>query len=404
MRYILGGGLNGLIMAYYNPDFKVIDIKPPKAKDHWTPETRDVMVQLHDTKENRILLDDLKIAYSPKVRDIKYFFNGKIYDSCPEPLVTEYVLKKLGNNKHMLTEDRTLTQASSRFKVLNCNLETVYRVLRKSVEDRIIECDNINGIKSSHIVVDRGTAYSYELLVSTLPAPVFWEKWAGVKPDKLELEFLSSTFLVEKEPPGGVSKDDDFGLMYFVDDRPYHRVSHMSPDKYIYEFTGIHETFPNSSIQRLAQFKTCPHNVPPPNVLFAGRVATWRHWWKIEHTVKMARSRFALEQMWNRQAFFETHFLDFDRPTSELIGDTIYFITCVQEELHEMLRELNCKKWKDQKIKVDRERVLEEYIDAFKFLLSIGSLWGFSIEEISDMFHKKSKKVEEEFFDGELLG
>ncbi|NIW14534.1 MAG: hypothetical protein GWN31_11525, partial [Candidatus Thorarchaeota archaeon] len=47
--------------------------------------------------------------------------------------------------------------------------------------------------------------------------------------------------------------------------------------------------------------------------------------------------------------------------------------------------------------KVDRIKVLAEYIDALKFMITLGNVWGFTPEEVLDEFYRKTEEVETNF-------
>ena len=45
----------------------------------------------------------------------------------------------------------------------------------------------------------------------------------------------------------------------------------------------------------------------------------------------------------------------------------------------------------------DRERVLEEWIDVFKWWLGLGNVWGFTIDDFFREFWRKSLQVEAKY-------
>jgi len=256
--------------------------------------------------------------------------------------------------------------------------------------------DLLQRIDSKVIKLHNAGELEYDQIISTIPANFFWNYWQGRKPEALDLKYGGATFKVCNDAPE--QDDDSFAFAYFADARPYHRVFGLR-DKYVYEFAGKHD-IEDATYLPVSYIKTDKHNIPPDRILFCGRHATWKHWWKIQDTVRLSRSRFTWEHMWNRQAFFQTNFSDLNRDVGELTEDTIYYNTCVVDELHEMLKELNWKKWKPGE-KPDRQKVLVEYVDALKFLMTIGAIWNFDADEIYRTFQQKSKEVEETY---ELLG
>jgi len=140
------------------------------------------------------------------------------------------------------------------------------------------------------------------------------------------------------------------------------------------------------------------NNIPPPNVRFVGRFATWNHTYKIQDVIKDALARYDFISIWNKQKDFNANFFDFNVKDIELQQKlTKDFVLHVEDEAHELLREIN---WKmDQyKIKeIDRVHLLEEWIDIFKYWLGIGNVWGFTLEDFFNEFWRKSKIVDERF-------
>lgn len=78
----------------------------------------------------------------------------------------------------------------------------------------------------------------------------------------------------------------------------------------------------------------------------------------------------------------------------EKIKWTKEYILCASKELYEMLDEIPWKTHRMIKQNENSDNFLEEGIDAFKFLLNIFIVNGYSIDEIIDKFIDKSKVVE----------
>jgi len=73
---------------------------------------------------------------------------------------------------------------------------------------------------------------------------------------------------------------------------------------------------------------------------------------------------------------------------------TKQFILHVEGELHELLAETPWKMHRQMDEGMIRGNVLEEWVDAFKFLLGLANLWEFSAEEIVEEFTRKTAVVE----------
>lgn len=109
----------------------------------------------------------------------------------------------------------------------------------------------------------------------------------------------------------------------------------------------------------------------------------------------------SLKDIWGRQLAFNERFfsdsgLELGRLSpADVSRWTKEFIIHVTDELHELLRETS---WK-MTLRLDtseavRANVLEEWVDAFKFLLGLAQVWGFSPEEVVAEFDRKSTIVE----------
>jgi NTP pyrophosphatase (non-canonical NTP hydrolase) len=61
-------------------------------------------------------------------------------------------------------------------------------------------------------------------------------------------------------------------------------------------------------------------------------------------------------------------------------------------ELGEVLNEINYKQHKQNKV-VDRDHLIEELIDTFKYYLNILLMWGVTPDEFLTKFKTKSQKV-----------
>ena len=65
----------------------------------------------------------------------------------------------------------------------------------------------------------------------------------------------------------------------------------------------------------------------------------------------------------------------------------------------EVLDEIDWKMHKSKTTSLNRENILEECIDVFKFLLGIFYIWEFNSNDFKLMFHQKSETVEKRFED-----
>lgn len=104
----------------------------------------------------------------------------------------------------------------------------------------------------------------------------------------------------------------------------------------------------------------------------------------------------SLKKMWKLQK-------DFNKKVLEKKGAvnqqelTKEYILHLLSECDEILREINWKLHKKHNKVIDKNKLTEELIDAFKYWLSITILWDVSPEEFVKEFERKSQVVEQKF-------
>lgn len=427
MDYILGGGISGLIFAYYNPEFQII-----------TPETGGMLglensfgsMILWDTIETRQLLENLGLPIVPFRANIHYYFNNKIYSEAPKVLRIEYVIKRMKELVNQTTQqDLALsTDETNYIDGLKVDFkELISRLLFFIGEDRIKKGKVEEIQDDSFYLKDTGMPLSdgwikYNYLVSTLPAPAFWWMWKGKGMNNKVEEFncLSTTYVSMDKLKGFVKKilidtgylpEDWEYFVYFLNEFPCHRLARTSTGGCAFQFSG---DISNESIidflqvpkeelkfhtERIGGFITKRDNIPPKNILFLGRNAQWDYKIKIQHVVKVAKySKFIFDFIRNRQTIFNRNFIDFNNLSIEDRQKlTQKWILHLFGEINELMRETNFKMHKQQ-FEINKQNILIEWIDIFKFLLGIADIWGFSNQEIIQAFMEKSGKVENDYY------
>lgn len=115
----------------------------------------------------------------------------------------------------------------------------------------------------------------------------------------------------------------------------------------------------------------------------------------------MGASGTDLAEIWRRQLEFNRRFfaerrLEIGRfSATETSAWTKEFVLHVENELHELLRETSWKMHRRSDASATvRSNVLEEWVDAFKFLLGLAQVWGFDLPELVEEFERKSAVVE----------
>ncbi len=399
-KYILGGGISGLLFAFYNPDYIIIS---PDIGGKLSNEYLAATVLVHDSPETRKLLYDLDLPLKLKTHIIKYCVGGKLKETVTSIERNEIISKKMnlkkeeGSNKR----DKTLSYDDNYIPILDIDYQLLISKLEKRVQrinDKAIRvtCDEI---------ICEKYRFPYNQLISTIPAPAFWKLYKNEK----YLESIPITFVISKTNPLPEEKTV-WDLVYFGDkETPYNRVNSTRDGMYLYEFTGKYE---KSEIQKLLPdlnivshwydfngiVKSDLNNIPPPKVRFLGRFATWDHRIKIQEVIRQSITQYDFISVWNKQKDFNLNFFDFNvqdvDKQQELTKD---FALRMTDEIHELLSKINWKSEEYRNIKIEKSKILEEWIDVFKYWLGIGNVWGFNMEDFFEEYWRKTEIVDNRY-------
>lgn len=106
-----------------------------------------------------------------------------------------------------------------------------------------------------------------------------------------------------------------------------------------------------------------------------------------------------LKLIWSRQKSFNRNFVDFDNLSNEeLQSFTKEYSLHLSSEVFSLLEKINWKiNHRRDEIEINRRDVILEWIDIFKYWLSIGLLWDFSEKDFIKYFNEKSDLVEQRF-------
>lgn len=405
-KYILGGGISGLVFALYNPDYMIIS---PDIGGKLSNKYLSATVLVHDSPETRKLLSDLDMQLKLKTHVIKYLIDGELKNAISRVDRAKIISKKMGILFSDRTDpvnigkvkDDTLSYNDNYIPILDIDYEQLLFRLQKRVK-RIN--DQAIRITPEEIVCEKAR-YPYSQLISTIPAPIFWKLYKKEK----SLDSIPLTFIVSKTNPLPKFKDY-WDLVYFADqDIPYTRVNSTDDGLFLYEFTGkleknkIKTLLPNLDLHDCfcdpyGIVKSDLNNIPPPKVRFLGRFATWDHRMKIQEVIKQSLTQYDFISVWNKQKDFNLNFFDFNVQDSDKQQElTKDFALRLTDEIHELLGKIN---WKDagyKTKKIDKSKILEEWIDVFKYWLGIGNVWGFKMEDFFGEFWRKSQIVDNRY-------
>jgi len=400
-KYVLGGGLSGLIFAAYNSEYKVIS---PNIGGQYSDMAQ--LMFAHANPPTKRLLDDLNIYYEVVTKRTLYVKGGEVVDDLAPADKLALIRKKLDDPLHE-PRDLNLNAVDDSFiTTYEFNFKQLIEQLSKELE---IIPDAAIRISDTTITTSK-TSYAYDTLVSTVPADVFWK--LRRLPEPRELKYSATTFAVSNVAPPGFDIDNA-AILYFIDSEvPYVRVSHKDNlPEFLYEFPGAKrrddcaQALPGGAASLLKYWinprsviRTELNNVPPRNTLFCGRLAQWDHRVKIGNVIEMALNDIELRTMWARQMQFSMKFFDYNQLVDERYREKITkdMVMHLIPECCEVLNAINYKVHRDRKL-INVHDVQVEIIDVWKFLLNILITWGISPTQFVELFNEKSQIVEERF-------
>lgn len=407
-RYVLGCGLSGLIFAFYNRDFVVIS---PDIGGKLKHDFMSSTILLHDAPETQDLLRDLGFRLEPEAHIVRYYQQGRFLDS-PSTGVYELVARKkltkwdklpVLNTEVFPALDRPPT-TEPYLPVFKVSSSDLVKALGKNIHWMQ---DSVLRITDKELVTEKRKRLPYAELVSSITAPLFW-KLFGQAQRAEAFQYLPATFINSEISPFGNNNEDTWDLVYFVDlEIPYTRVNrNPRTGEYLYEFSGLiteaqlANVCPNIVVKDRLEtpvgiIVTDLNNIPPPGVRFVGRFATWDHRLRIPDVIRESKALYDFRSVWNYQKAFNANFFDYNVVDLELQQRlTKDFVLLLTDEAHELLSSINWKMLRYLDNPVDRQQVLEEWVDIFKYWLGIGSIWGFTLDDFFREFWRKSREVE----------
>lgn len=296
---ILGGGISGLILQFYNPSFTII-----------TPEVggmfaNSYVVWLHSTAETRQLLKDLgyqNVGQLYKRSYMGYYSQGWISEKLSSELNLKLIQKKMSNwnepvDKSFIPQSYDMSTRSAKsvnyMNVLDVDPAEIIRKLderrRPVISGTVVK---ITPKTITYKTVSRETTVEYDELLSTIPAPFFWKAWG------IERTFRQEpiTNIITKVRPKMF--DNKFEMVYYADGVPFTRISHLQ-GMYAIEFTGtitkeeFEKLYPEYPIEKVISIKHGrifqEENTPPQqNITFAGRFGKWEFGITTEWVIKQS--------------------------------------------------------------------------------------------------------------------
>lgn len=296
-KYILGGGIAGLIAKHYNPDYKIIS---PDLGGQLT-KSKNIMITfyVHDHELNRQLLDELKIKYTPRKIKIFYYYDKKVLTNIDNKLRIKFIKSKMVEWNYdansVDVEDLNLSTSNDNLDILDVDINQLITKLKPKPADIInAKVKLINNNRKFILLMrdDKLQILDYDKLISTIPANDFFFMLYNYK-SNYHFNYLPTTYVLSSSCPDFYNEDG----LYYVNDKRYiyNRVQKYSSG-YVYEITGlVPDEILNREISNIIQVErryvglVRDENVDDfSNIKFLGRLAEWKHHIKIQDNISKA--------------------------------------------------------------------------------------------------------------------
>jgi hypothetical protein len=295
-KYIIGGGIAGLIAAFYQPEFTIIgdDIGGQMVKKGMGPR----ILEVNDNSAN-LLADVGYDVVNIKTAKIGYRYNNRIHDTLPKELRSDYYLKSrnISSTAKYDVPDSVMSDGKNEIKYFDIDWIDLVNKLVEFIGPRIIESKVKHiDLKEKMLEVD-GMTLKYTDLISTLPAPLFF-KLASVELEE-KLTFEKKVFVIV---PATMIDIRHYDYIYFPDNlSEYHRITNLGNNRAAIEFTGNHFTG-QGCFKKFKSFALYSKELPGGQITggkipyidgveFAGRFAEWNHDIKTDDLVERFRNK-----------------------------------------------------------------------------------------------------------------
>jgi len=164
-NYIIGGGLTGLLCAYYLKDYKLISKQQNlggQLKSSFQLGPRFVRHNKHLIR----LLNDLKIKFKTKIIRTGYYDGEHILDKMNYHLARKYALT---THNSKLVSENFMNDGLTEMEVLDFKMKDLIKLLTAKVKNRII---NANVVSTNNytrlLLLSNNKKLQYNKLISTI--------------------------------------------------------------------------------------------------------------------------------------------------------------------------------------------------------------------------------------------
>jgi hypothetical protein len=309
-NYILGGGIAGLLAAYYLPDFYLVSDKlGGQSGEDVSLGPR--LIKFDDY--TKTLMRDLGVYPFVKKIFIGYLMDQRAYKDMPEGFREKYVKQTrevdVVEDSHLSSGQNTIDVFDVEYKLIVDKLIEFIKLKDKFVEAKVERVD----IEKKDLVAKRGDTelwLKYDKLINTLPLPLFY-KLSNQQDKIVDFDALDTSFIqVLSTNPMDLKLAEHFDYIYVVG-QLFHRYTYLEKKSYkvtyILEYKGtvtedninlLNEHIMNGGAQIIdykvipkCQIKQSKNILEDSGVQMLGRYAQWNHGIKINELLKEIKER-----------------------------------------------------------------------------------------------------------------
>lgn len=171
-KIIIGGGISGLIAAYYNDDYLIIskDIGGQMANGYLGPRI------LEESKSSKQFLKDLGYPLIRKTANIGYQINNNIYPETDDNERMKYYKKSRCLKNTDDVPSSIMSSGKNHINYFEVEWDKIIQKMLLKIGNRIIN-HNVISIEEDNkkIILDDSSFVVYENIISTIPAPIFYK-------------------------------------------------------------------------------------------------------------------------------------------------------------------------------------------------------------------------------------
>jgi len=282
---ILGGGISGLLQAYYKPNSVIIS---DKIGGQFSSKFQLGPKYLHVDNSTKRFFKEINIE--PEIKKIKigFFFDGKLHSENTEENRKRYFEKTRGS----LSEPyhSVMTSNKTEFDSFAIAPDEIIEILKTKIKNETI-LEKVIGVNLRYKeVLTESRKIKYDNLISTIPLNVFL--FLSGKPDlaKQYQSFPTTFIFSENYKDCPFSDFQDFNYVYVSEPQhAFHRITKV-PDGIVFEFKGdgikALKGEKDRVVMKVGQLVENNMLIDFQYVKFFGRYGCWKHGIKTNELLK----------------------------------------------------------------------------------------------------------------------